>query len=69
MWISTNIYSYTIRSCATGAMIAETEVSHSSTQVSFNPINWKQLCVMGDNHVTLYLLEQCGGTLTHLTPM
>ena len=57
-----------VRSCATGTVLAEAEVAHGSTQVSFNPINWKQLCVLGDSHVTLYLLEQCG-PLTQLTPM
>lgn len=58
-----------VRSCTTGVAVAKTEVPNGSTQVSFNPINWKQLCVMGDDHVTLYLLEQCSDTLTHLTPM
>ena len=48
--------------------MADTEVPCGSSQVSFSPINWKQLCVLGESHVTLYLLEQCDN-LTNLTPL
>lgn len=56
------------RSCASSTVVADTEVPRGSVQVTFNPINWKQLSVLGDSHITLYLLEQCDN-LTNLTPL
>ena len=42
-----------------------TTVTHGGSQLSINPLNWKQMCVMGLDRLTLYSLEQCDND--HLT--
>ena len=48
--------------------MCEISVGPGATQLSFNPLNWRQLCLMGPGRVTLWTLEQCD-TQNLLSPM
>lgn len=52
------IIGMSIRDCEEGSMICQANVGPSGTAISFNPLNWKQLCLIGTNRVSLYTLEQ-----------
>ena len=41
------------------SVVFNREMSNSVGQVCFNPLNWKQLCVLGQDRVTLWTVECC----------
>lgn len=43
-----------------GVPVCGTAVGPGVQEVSFNPLNWKQICVLTREAVTLWMLEQCG---------
>ena len=43
-----------------GAPVCGTVVGPDVQEVSFNPLNWKQICVVTREAITLWTLEQCG---------
>ena len=47
------------RDCLTGVEMCEVAAGPGGAQVSFNPLNWKQLCLVGSSRVVLWTLEQC----------
>jgi len=47
------------RDCLTGVEMCEVVAGPGGAQVSFNPLNWKQLCLVGPSRVVLWTLEQC----------
>ena len=49
-------------------MIYEANIGSGGSQLSFNPLNWKNLCLIGANRICLYNLEQCDAEL-FLSPM
>ena len=49
-------------------MICQTNVGSGGSQLTFDPLNWKHLCLVGPNRVCLYNLEQCD-TENFLSPM
>ena len=48
--------------------MCRTSVGPGGSQLSLNPINWRQMCVLGTERLTLYLLEQCDNDQLLLTP-
>ena len=59
---------FACRDCPEGSEMCEVSVGPGATQLSFNPLNWRQLCLMGPGRVTLWTLEQCD-TQNLLSPM
>ena len=51
-----------------GCELCRTSVGPGRRQVSFNPLNWKQMCVLGQDYLTLYSVEQCDDDQFMLTP-
>ena len=49
-------------------MICQANIGSGGSQLSFNPLNWKHLCLVGTNRICLYNLEQCDAEL-FLSPM
>ena len=47
------------RDCRTGEEVCEVAAGPGGAQVSFNPLNWRQLCLVGPSRVVLWTLEQC----------
>ena len=47
--------------------MCRTSVGPGGYQLSFNPLNWWQMCVFGAERLTLYLLEQCDNDQLLLT--
>lgn len=54
-----------VSECA--ALCSEAVGGGASYQLSFNPLNWRQLCLVSAETVTLWTLEQCGSQ-TLLSP-
>lgn len=50
-----------------GCELCRTDVGPGGSQLSLNPLNWKQMCVVGAEKLTLYLLEQCDNDQLLLT--
>ena len=48
--------------------MCHTSVGPGGSQLSLNPLNWQQMCVLGTERLTLYLLEQCDNDQLLLTP-
>lgn len=51
-----------------GCELCRTSVGPGGHQLSLNPMNWKQMCVLGQNQLTLYLVEQCDDDQLIITP-
>ena len=43
-----------------GVEIHSVTVGEGATEVSMNPLNWKQICLFGPSKITLWTMEQCG---------
>ena len=52
------IIGVSIRDCEEGSMICQAYVGPGGSTISYNPLNWKQLCLVGTNRISLYTLEQ-----------
>ena len=50
-----------------GCELCRTNVGPGGYQLSLNPLNWRQMCVMGANKLTFYSLEQCNDDQLMLT--
>ena len=48
------------RQTINGVPVCGTVVGLGVQEVSFNPLNWKQICVVTREAITLWMLEQCG---------
>ena len=57
--VASPIHIVACRDCQEGLEMCEMSVGPGATQLSFNPLNWRQLCLMGPGRVTLWSLEQC----------
>ena len=66
--VASSIYIVACRDCQERSEMCEISVGPGATQLSFNPLNWRQLCLMGPGRVTLWTLEQCD-TQNLLSPM
>ena len=51
-----------------GMEICTVSVGEGATEVSINPLNWKQIFLSGPAKITLWTLEQCGNE-NLLTPV
>lgn len=51
-----------------GYELCRASVGPGCHQLSLNPLNWRQMCVLGNERLTLYLLEQCDNDQLMLTP-
>lgn len=50
-----------------GCELCRTSVGPGGCQLSLNPLNWRQMCVIGAERLTLYVLEQCDNDQLMLT--
>ena len=55
------------RDLVEGCELCRTSVGPGGCQLSLNPLNWQQMCVLGPERLTLYLLEQCSNDQLMLT--
>lgn len=57
------------RDVVEGCELCHKSVGPGGHQLSLNPLNWRQMCVIGPDRLTLYLLEQCGDDQLMLTAL
>lgn len=50
----------TIWDCSGGEVLCETPVGPGGINITMNPLNWKQVSLIGPSRITLWTLEQCG---------
>lgn len=62
------VLSYYCRNVQEGCELCRTSIDPGGCQLSLNPLNWHQMCVVGTERLTLFLLEQCDNDQLMLTP-
>eukprot|EP00731_Ephydatia_muelleri_P020650 Em0013g377a len=50
----------TIWDCSGGEVLSETPVGPGGASITINPLNWKNVSLIGPQRITLWTLEQCG---------
>ena len=58
-----------VRDVVEGCELCRASVGPGCSHLSLNPLNWRQLCVLGVQRLTLYLLEECDDSQLVLTPL
>lgn len=53
-------FNYFHRDCSGGEVLSETPVGPGGANITVNPLNWKQVSLIGPERITLWTLEQCG---------
>ena len=48
-----------VRDSQEGSVICQADIGPGGSQVSFNPLNWKHLCLIGPTRICFYSMEQC----------